>query len=101
MTSPKRWPDLPNLPTLEEQGIANATSDTFQAIFAPAGTPQPIIDRMVKELTAILARPELRDRYAKSGLPVTAEPPDVFKARIAREIPLYKEIVDKAGLKIQ
>jgi len=101
VTSPKRWPDLPNLPTLEEQGIANATNDTFQAIFAPAGTPQPVIDRMVKELTAILARPELRDRYAKSGLPVTAEPPDVFKARMAREIPMYKEIVDKAGLKIQ
>jgi tripartite-type tricarboxylate transporter receptor subunit TctC len=101
VTSAKRWPDLPNLPTLEEQGIANATNDTFQAIFAPAGTPQPIIDRMVKELTAVLARPDIRDRFAKSGLPVTAEPPDVFKARIAREIPMYREIVDKAGLKIQ
>jgi tripartite-type tricarboxylate transporter receptor subunit TctC len=101
VTSAKRWPDLPNLPTLEEQGIANATNDTFQAIFAPAGTPQPIIDRMVKELAAILARPDLRDRFAKSGLPVTAEPPEAFKARIAHEIPMYKEIVDKAGLKIQ
>jgi tripartite-type tricarboxylate transporter receptor subunit TctC len=101
VTSAKRWPDLPDLPTLEEQGIHDATSDTFQGIFAPAGTPQPVIDRMVKEITAILARPDMRDRYAKSGLPVTAEPPDVFRARIARELPMYKEIVDKAGLKIK
>jgi tripartite-type tricarboxylate transporter receptor subunit TctC len=101
VTSPKRWPDLPNLPTLDEQGVHDAVSDTFQGIFAPAGTPQPVIDRMVKEITAILARPDIRDRYAKSGLPVTAEPPDVFRARIARELPMYKEIVDKAGLKIK
>jgi tripartite-type tricarboxylate transporter receptor subunit TctC len=101
VTSAKRWPDLPNLPTLEEQGVHDATSDTFQGIFAPAGTPQPVNDRMVKEITAILARPDMRDRYAKSGLPVTAEPPDVFRARIARELPMYKEIVDKAGLKIK
>jgi tripartite-type tricarboxylate transporter receptor subunit TctC len=101
VTSPKRWPDLPNLPTFEEQGVHNAENDTFQGIFAPAGTPQPVIDRMVKEITAILARPDVRDRYAKSGLPVTAEPPDVFRARMTRELPMYKEIVDKAGLKIQ
>ncbi len=101
VTSAKRWPDLPNLPTLEEQGVHDAVNDTFQGIFAPAGTPQPVIDRMVKEITAILARPDVRDRYAKSGLPVTAEPPDAFRARMARELPMYKEIVDKAGLKIQ
>ena len=101
VTSPKRWPDLPNLPTFEEQGIHNAENDTFQGIFAPAGVPQDIIDRMVKEITAILQRPDVRDRYAKSGLPVTAEPPEAFRARIARELPMYKDVVDKAGLKIQ
>ena len=101
VTAPKRWPELPDVPTLEELGIRDASSDTFQGLFAPAGTPQPIIDRVVKELTAILARPDIRDRYAKSGLPVVAEPPDVFRERIAREVPMYKEIVDKAGLKIK
>ena len=101
VTAEKRWPDLPDVPTLDEVGVHDAVSDTFQGLFAPAGTPQPVIDRMVKEVQAILARPDIRDRYAKSGLPVTAEPPDVFRARIAREVPMYKDIVDKAGLKIQ
>ena len=101
VTSMKRWPDLPDVPTFEESGVHDAASDTFQGLFAPAATPQPVIDRMVKELKAILARPDLQERYAKSGLPVTAEPPDAFRARIAREVPMYKEIVDRAGLKIQ
>ena len=57
VTSKERWPDLPDVPTLEELGIKDAESDTFQGIYAPAGTPQPIVDRLVKELTAILARP--------------------------------------------
>ncbi len=60
-----------------------------------------MIDRVVKEVQAILARPDIQDRYAKSGLPVMAEPPEVFRARIAREVPMYKDIIDKAGLKIQ
>ena len=43
----------------------------------------------------------MQDKFAKTGLPVTAEPPEVFRARIAREVPMYKEIVDKAGLKVE
>ena len=101
VTSKERWPDLPNVPSLEELGIKDAVSDTFQAIYAPAGTPQPAIDRLVKELTAILARPDVKEKFVKAGLPVVAEGPDVFRARIAREVPMYKEIIDKAGLKIQ
>ena len=65
------------------------------------GTPKPIIDRLAKELAAILARPDIRDKYAKLGLPVVAEGPDAFRARIAREVPMYKEVIDQAGLKIK
>jgi tripartite-type tricarboxylate transporter receptor subunit TctC len=101
VTSEKRWGDLPNVPSLDELGIKNAVSDTFQAIYAPAGTPQSVVDRLVKELTAILARPDVKEKFVKAGLPVVAEGPDVFRARIAREVPMYKEIIDKAGLKIQ
>src|SRR4051794_257438 len=101
VTSKERWADLPDVPSLEELGIKDAVSDTFQAIYAPAGTPQPAIDRLVKELNAILARPDVKEKFIKAGLPVVAEGPEVFRARIAREVPMYKEIIDKAGLKIQ
>jgi tripartite-type tricarboxylate transporter receptor subunit TctC len=101
VTSKKRWPDLPDTPTLDELGIKDAESDTFQALFAPAGTPKPIIDRLAKEIGKILADPEVQAKYAKLGLPVLAEGPDAFRTRIAREVPMYKEVIDKAGLKIK
>jgi tripartite-type tricarboxylate transporter receptor subunit TctC len=101
VTAKQRWAPLPDVPTLEELGIKDADSDTFQAVYAAAGTPQPIVDRLVKELTIILARPDTREKFAKIGLPVVAEGPDVFRKRIAREVPMFKEIIDKAGLRIQ
>ena len=79
----------------------NPISDTFQGVFAPAGTPQAVVDRLAKELTLILNRPDIREKFVKAGLPVVAEGPEVFRARIAREVPRYKAIVDQAGLKIQ
>lgn len=101
VTSKIRWPDLPDVPTLDEIGIKDAESDTFQGLFAPAGTPKPIVDRLAKEIGKILADPEIKAKYAKLGLPVLAEGPDQFRARIAHEVPMYKEIIDKAGLQIK
>ena len=101
VTSKERWPDLPNVPSLDELGIKNAESDNWAGILAPAGTPKPIIERLAKELAAILAQPDIREKYAKLGLPVVAEGPDAFRARIAREVPMYKEVIEQAGLKIE
>jgi tripartite-type tricarboxylate transporter receptor subunit TctC len=101
VTSKGRWKDLPDVPSLDEVGVKDAVSDTFQGIYAPAGVPQPVVDRLAKELNAILARPDVREKFVKAGLPVVAEGPEAFRARIAREVPMYKEIIDKAGLRIQ
>src|SRR5262245_5942848 len=101
VTSKTRWPDLPDVPSLDELGIKDAESDTFQGIYAPAGTPHPIVDRLAKELDAILARPDIREKFVKVGLPVVAEGPEAFKARIAKEVPMYKDIIDRAGLKVR
>jgi tripartite-type tricarboxylate transporter receptor subunit TctC len=100
VAAPKRLADLPDVPTLEELGIKDSSTDNFQGIFAPAGTPQPIIERLTKALAEILARPDIKEKYVRLGLPVVAEAPAVFRARIAHEVPMYKEIIEKAGLKI-
>ncbi len=101
VTADKRWPALPNVPTLEESGVKDAASDTFQSISVRAGTPQPVVDRLAKELTAILSRPDIKEKFEKVGLPVLAEGPVAFRARVQREVPMYKTIIDSAGLRIQ
>jgi len=101
VTAKKRWPSLPDVPTLEELGVTDADTDSFQGIWAPAGTPQPVVDRLVKELGAILARPEIQQKFENVGLPVVAEAPDAFRKRMEREVPMYKDIIDAAGLKVK
>jgi tripartite-type tricarboxylate transporter receptor subunit TctC len=101
VTSKTRWAPLPDVPTLAEVGIKDAESDTFQGIFVLAGTPQPVIERLAKELTAILSRPDIKEKFDKIGLPVVAEGPAQFRARVEREVPMYKDVIDKAGLRIQ
>jgi len=96
----KRLTDLPDVPTLEELGIKDSSTDNFQGIFAPAGTPQPIIDKLANALAEILARPDTKEKYVKIGLPVVAEGPAAFRARVEHEVPMYREIIEKGGLKI-
>jgi tripartite-type tricarboxylate transporter receptor subunit TctC len=100
VTATKRWAPLPDVPTLEEIGVKDAASDTFQGVYVLAGTPQPVVDRLAKELATILAKADVKEKFAKIGLPVVAEGPAEFRKRVEREVPMFKEIIDKAGLKI-
>jgi tripartite-type tricarboxylate transporter receptor subunit TctC len=93
------WPELPGVPTMAEAGIADAVVDTTQMLLAPAGTPQPVIDRLATEVLAIMRKPEVRDKMLKASFEVKPEGPQALAARIAREVPMWKDIVDKAGLK--
>lgn len=101
VTSKTRWADLPDVPTLDEIGIKDAETDTFQAVFAPAGTPKPIIDRLATEISKILKRPDVQERFKNIGLPVVDEGPAAFRLRVAREVPMYKQAIEKAGLTIR
>ncbi len=100
-TGQERWPDLPDVPTMQEAGIANAVVETTQMLLAPAGTPKPIIERLAKAVRAIMNKPDVRDRMLKASFAVKFEDPNELAARIAREVPMWKELVDRAGLKIE
>jgi tripartite-type tricarboxylate transporter receptor subunit TctC len=100
-TGKERWPDLPNVPTMAEAGIQDAVSETFQALFAPAGTPPEIVSRLSKEAITVLGQKEVRDALWTAGLKVTASGPDVLRARIAQEVPMWRDIIEKAGIKAE
>jgi tripartite-type tricarboxylate transporter receptor subunit TctC len=99
VTGRERWHDLPDVPTLSEAGLPNASSESWQGILVPAGTPQEIIDRLAKELNAIVRRPDVRTKLQQAGFGVTGGGPDALRARIAEEIPRWKEVIDKTGIK--
>jgi tripartite-type tricarboxylate transporter receptor subunit TctC len=98
-TGAEHWVDLPDVPTMAEAGIPNAVVETSQMFLAPAGTPEPVIKRLSEETRAILQKPDIKEKMLKAGFAVKYEGPDELHARMVREIPIWKEIVERAGLK--
>jgi len=93
------WPELPGVPTMADAGISDAVVDTTQMLLAPAGTPQPVIDRLAKVVMAIMRKAEVREKMLKASFELKPEGPEALAARIAREVPMWKDIVDKAGIR--
>ena len=100
VTGTERWPDLPDIPTVEQSGFPNFDFETAFFLFAPAGTPADVIARLSKEVIAILHRADVRDRLQNAGMAVLARGPEAVKARLAREVPIYKDIVAGAGIPV-
>ena len=101
IASAKRWPTLPDVPTFVEAGMPDLVTDTFHVFLAPAGTPPEIVDRLSRTTLALLKRPEIADRLFGLGYATVGGGPDVVKARIAREVPFYREIITGAKLKVE
>jgi tripartite-type tricarboxylate transporter receptor subunit TctC len=99
VTSEKRWFSLPDVPTMIEQGYPGFISDTFNALFAPAGLPPDILAILVRESRAAFQRPEAREQARNAGFEVVAGTPEQLAARVAAEIPAVRELVAKAGIK--
>ncbi len=97
-TGEEKWPDLANVPRLSDIGIKGITSENHQSMYLPAGTPKEIVDRLAKEIHAILAQPEVQERIYKTGLKVVNEGPVEFKKRIDMEVAMYKDLIEKTGI---
>jgi len=101
VTSEKRWFSLPDVPTMIEAGYPGFVSDTFNALFAPAGTPPEIIALLVKESRAAFERAEAREMAHRAGFEVVAGTPEQLAGRVASEIPMVKDLVARAGIKVE
>jgi tripartite-type tricarboxylate transporter receptor subunit TctC len=97
--TPKRSPALPEVPTVAESGYAGFDASLWLAIVAPAGTPQPIVERLNKELNALVAAADTREAFDKAGTePLTGTPADLA-AMIRDGVPKYAKIIKAAGVK--
>ena len=101
VTGAKRWPSLPNVPTMIESGYPGFVSETFSALFAPAGTPPEIVALLAEKCREAFANDKARETAQTAGFEVVAGTPEQLAARLASEIPAVKALVARAGIKIQ
>jgi tripartite-type tricarboxylate transporter receptor subunit TctC len=101
VTGEKRWFSLPEVPTMIECGFPGFISDTFNALFAPAGTPPEIVALLLKHAQAAMHTPEGREAARRAGYQIVASGPDQLAKRVVFEIQGVKELVARAGIKVQ
>ncbi|HET9042187.1 MAG TPA: tripartite tricarboxylate transporter substrate binding protein [Burkholderiales bacterium] len=100
VTSGTRNRVIPDVPTMKEAGVDFAISLTWYALFARAGTPQPIIDRMYAETVKVLQMPDIKDIWASQGADAGGQPPAEFAAFVRSEIEKWAKVTKTAGIKV-
>lgn len=99
VTSSKRAPALPDVPTVQESGIKNFEVTLWLAVFAPAQTPRAIVDRLHREFAAAIGAPQVRDALLLQGLQPETMTPAAFAKYLDAEIAKWREVARKANLK--
>ena len=90
---------FPDVPTLKEAGMPDLEVETWYAMFAPAGTPAGIIDRVNRDVNELLKEADVRDVLAKQGLEPAGGTPQALGARVKRELANWTRVVKAAGIK--
>ena len=98
VTGTARWHDLPEIPTMVEAGYKDFVFDTYTALMAPVKTPPEIVRQLEKVALEILNRPEMRAKLTQSGFDVTARDGKGHMARVAKEVPMFRDIITQAGI---
>jgi len=101
VASKVRNPALPNVPTLDEIGITGVYAGAWYGVMAPAGTPRDIIERLNRELNAVLAAPEMKKRMVEFGAEIGGGSAESFGQFMASELTRYAEVVKLSGAKVE
>jgi tripartite-type tricarboxylate transporter receptor subunit TctC len=99
VTSKKRHPMLPNVPSVAESGYPEFEALSWQGLFAPAGTPADVMTRLSTEINKALKAPEIQDYFGSRGFIIEGTTPAVFKAFIESEVAKWTAIVKASGAK--
>ena len=99
VTSANRWPDLPNVPTMVELGYKDFIAETAQFFFAPGGTAPNIVEELSAKTMEVLKAPSIVEQLRVNGYEVTAAGSQALRKRLEVEIPKWRDIISKAGIK--
>ena len=98
VTSPERYPVLPDVPTVAESGVPDFQVMSWYGLVYPAGTPRPIIDKMNKALREVLAREDVRKQIVTVGATPKTSTPEELRQHVASEIAKWTAVREKAGV---
>jgi tripartite-type tricarboxylate transporter receptor subunit TctC len=99
VTSAKRSPSLPNLPTMAEAGVPGYEATSWNGIFAPARTPRPIIDKIHAEVVRILRTPDVREKLVAAGSDPVGSTPQEFQAYVKLELARWGKVIRENNIK--
>jgi tripartite-type tricarboxylate transporter receptor subunit TctC len=100
VTSEKRWQGLPNVPSVAESGYPGFDVYVWVAMFAPAGTPRAIVDRLAGDVGKALEARELKERYAAASIDAPVSTPDSLAAFLKKDFELWDKLIKAQGIKL-
>jgi tripartite-type tricarboxylate transporter receptor subunit TctC len=100
VTSARRWPSLPNVPTLAESGLPEYEVVLWTGVMAPAGTPPDIVALLYREIAQVLTLPDIKEALARQGAEINSAGPDQFAAIIRADLAKWNRVVRDADIKL-
>jgi len=97
VTTTKRSPDLPDVPTMDEAGVKGYEATIWLGMLAPKGTPREIVDKLNADIRKVLADPEARKLMRKAGVEVARSSPEAFQALMEQELDRWGKVVKETG----
>jgi tripartite-type tricarboxylate transporter receptor subunit TctC len=97
----KRSASMPELPTFAEQLVAGFDLSLFVAAYAPAGTPTDIVDRLSREIKAVVSEPAVAEKMIAQGQTPVGSTPKELADMLARETPIWAELIRQSGAKVE
>jgi tripartite-type tricarboxylate transporter receptor subunit TctC len=97
----KRSPALPQLPTLAEAGVTGFAYEPWYGVFAPAGTPGPVLREIHDAIDKVIRDPDVAEKLATQGLEVQPMPREAFVSTVRSDLPKWGAVIDKLGIKLE
>jgi len=98
VTSAKRYPEFPDVPTLAEAGVPGQESEFIACVLAPAATPKPIIDTLYREIARMIVLPDVKERLAAIGFTPVANTPEEFAVELKAEVARWAKVIRDAKI---
>ena len=101
VTSAKRSPVFPNVPTMAQSGVPDQESELIIGVLVPAATPKPIVDQLQRQIARIVALPDVKERLDALGFAPVASTPEAYATQIKADIETWSKVVREANIKVE